>query len=129
MAIRSFRHRGLKRLFEHGDRSRIRADQAAKVRRILSSKKARRSWGEARAVRQVATRTARLLKRIRELKAEHPFWGYRRIWAHLRFVDGLEVDQKRVYSVMKAAGLLVRPNLKLRASRMSDTRIAAADSA
>jgi proteic killer suppression protein len=36
MAIRSFRHRGLKRLFEQGDRSRIRPDQAAKVRRILS---------------------------------------------------------------------------------------------
>jgi toxin HigB-1 len=36
MAIRSFRHRGLKRLFEQGDRSRIRPDQVAKVRRILA---------------------------------------------------------------------------------------------
>ena len=36
MAIRSYRHRGLKRLFEQGDRSRIRADHVAKVRRILS---------------------------------------------------------------------------------------------
>jgi proteic killer suppression protein len=36
MAIRSFRHRGLKRLFEQGDRSRIRPDHVAKVRRILS---------------------------------------------------------------------------------------------
>jgi proteic killer suppression protein len=35
MAIRSFRHRGLKRLFEQGDRSRIRPEHVAKVRRIL----------------------------------------------------------------------------------------------
>ena len=33
---------------------------------------------------KVATRNARLLERVRALKAEHPFWGYRRIWAHLR---------------------------------------------
>jgi toxin HigB-1 len=36
MTIRSFRHRGLKRLFELGDRSRIRADHVSKIRRILS---------------------------------------------------------------------------------------------
>jgi proteic killer suppression protein len=33
--IGSFRHRGLKRLFEKGDRSGIRADMLAKVERIL----------------------------------------------------------------------------------------------
>jgi len=71
---------------------------------------------------KVAARNARLLERICDLKAEHPFWGYRRIWAHLRYVDGLVVNQKRVYSVMKATGLLVRPNLKLRARRKPDTR-------
>ncbi len=36
MPIESFRHRGLKRLFEQGDRSRIRPDQVAKIRRILN---------------------------------------------------------------------------------------------
>jgi toxin HigB-1 len=35
MAIRSFRSRALQRLFEQGDRSRIRPDQVAKIRRIL----------------------------------------------------------------------------------------------
>jgi transposase-like protein len=45
---------------------------------------------------KVAARNAQLLERIRALKAEHPFWGYRRIWAHLRYVDGLAVNQKRV---------------------------------
>jgi proteic killer suppression protein len=34
--IRSFRHRGLRRLFEDGDRSRIRPDLVDKVERILS---------------------------------------------------------------------------------------------
>lgn len=71
---------------------------------------------------KVAARNAELLERIRALKADHPFWGYRRIWAYLRYVDGLVVNQKRVYGVMKAADLLVKPNLKLRARRKTDTR-------
>ena len=29
--VRSFRHRGLKRLYERGDRSRVRADQAGRL--------------------------------------------------------------------------------------------------
>jgi toxin HigB-1 len=34
--IESFRHKGLKRLFENGDRSKIRPDLADKVERILA---------------------------------------------------------------------------------------------
>jgi proteic killer suppression protein len=34
--IRNFRHRGLQRLFERGDRSRIRSDFVEKVERILA---------------------------------------------------------------------------------------------
>ena len=34
--IRNFRHRGLQRLFERGDRSRIRADFVDKVGRVLA---------------------------------------------------------------------------------------------
>ena len=71
---------------------------------------------------KVAQRNAALLERIRGLKADHPFWGYRRIWAYLRYVDGLVVNQKRIYGVMKAADLSVKPNLKLRAKRKADTR-------
>jgi putative transposase len=33
----------------------------------------------------VAQRNEDLLARIRALKAEHPFWGYRRIWALAHF--------------------------------------------
>ena len=34
--IRNFRHRGLQRLFERGDRGRIRPDLVAKVERVLA---------------------------------------------------------------------------------------------
>jgi putative transposase len=71
---------------------------------------------------KVVARNAELLERIRALKADHPFWGYRRIWAYLRYVDGLIVNHKRVYGVMKAADLVVKPNLKLRARRKADTK-------
>ena len=71
---------------------------------------------------KVAARNGALLERVRELKADHPFWGYRRVWAYLHYIDGLTVNQKRVYGVMKANDLLVKPNPKLRARRKADTR-------
>ena len=66
---------------------------------------------------KVAERNAALLTRIRALKAEHPFWGYRRIWAHLRYVDELMVNRKRVYRLMGKHDLLVKPNQKIKAKR------------
>ena len=65
----------------------------------------------------VAQRNAALVQRIRELKAEHPFWGYRRIWAYLRFVEQLPVNKKRILRLMREHELLVSPNLQLRAKR------------
>jgi putative transposase len=44
----------------------------------------------------VTARNGALLERVRELKADHPFWGYRRVWAYLRYIDRLTVNQKRV---------------------------------
>lgn len=66
---------------------------------------------------KVALRSEPILERMVALKAEHPFWGYRRIWAHLRFVDHLPVNRKRILRIMREAGLLVKPNLRLRAKR------------
>ena len=34
--LRSFRHRGLKRLFERGDKSKLRADQVERIEEILA---------------------------------------------------------------------------------------------
>lgn len=43
-----------------------------------------------------------LVERIRELIAKHPTYGYRRLWAMLRFRDGLLVNKKAVYRILKA---------------------------
>jgi putative transposase len=41
----------------------------------------------------VARRNEPVVQRIQALKVEHPFWGYRRIWAHLRFVEWLRITR------------------------------------
>src|SRR5262245_19850839 len=65
----------------------------------------------------VAHRNESLLQRIRELKAEHPFWGYRRLWAYLHFVERQPINKKRVLRLMREHNLLVTPNLRLKATR------------
>ena len=59
-----------------------------------------------------------IVERIRELKAEHPFWGYRRIWANLKYVDGLEINKKRVLRLMQKHELIVKPQSNLKATRV-----------
>jgi proteic killer suppression protein len=44
--IKSFKHRGLKHLFEKGDTSKVRADQVAKIRRVLQRLNAARTVDE-----------------------------------------------------------------------------------
>jgi len=65
----------------------------------------------------VIERNTPIVERIQEIKAEHPYWGYRRTWAHLRFIDGLNINKKRVFRLMQAHDLLVKPNVKLKALR------------
>ena len=43
--------------------------------------------------------------------------GCRRIWAYLRFVEPLPVNQKRILRLMREHALLVSPNLRLKAQR------------
>jgi len=43
-----------------------------------------------------------LVERIRELIAKHPTFGYRRLWALLRYAEGLLVNAKAVYRILKA---------------------------
>lgn len=59
----------------------------------------------------------RLLAIIAPIKAEQPGWGYRMIWAYLKYRLGHTVNKKRVYRIMKENDLLVKPNLKLKAKR------------
>ncbi len=43
-----------------------------------------------------------LVARIRELIRRHPTFGYRKLWALLRYTDGLVVNLKAVYRILKA---------------------------
>jgi len=65
----------------------------------------------------VEERNSPVVARIRELKADHPFWGYRRIWAHLKYVDSLEINRKRVLRLMQKHELVVKPDTRLKAIR------------
>lgn len=67
----------------------------------------------------VKERDNEILLRIRGIKAEHPFWGYRRVWAHLRYEDGI-ANKKRVYRVMRENRLTVKPGGNLTAKRTSN---------
>ena len=74
---------------------------------------------------------AALAERIQQLIERHPTFGYRRLSALLRFAEGLRVNRKAVYRVLRLKGWLVhqgtvtpRPRvqgLKSRAQR-SDER-------
>ena len=47
--------------------------------------------------------TPALGSRIRALIRRHPTFGYRKLWALLRFSDGLLVNLKAVYRILKEA--------------------------
>ena len=58
-----------------------------------------------------------ILRRIHALKGEHPLWGYRRVWAYLKYREGLPINKKRIYRLMKEHTLLVQKNQRLKAPR------------
>lgn len=68
----------------------------------------RRRFNEA--YRQQARRTPsravdeQLCARIHRLIQEHPTFGYRRIWALLRFREGIGVNRKKVQRIMQIRG-------------------------
>lgn len=59
---------------------------------------------------------AKILASIKEIKQGHPFWGYRRVRAWLKYREGLPVGYKRIYRLMKEHDLLV-PQTRYRARR------------
>jgi hypothetical protein len=48
-----------------------------------------------------------LVGRIQQLIERHPTFGYRRLWALLRYAEGIPVNRKAVYRVLKLKGWLV----------------------
>jgi len=58
-----------------------------------------------------------LLPTIQTIKADHPFWGYRRIWSYLNYRMNIHVNKKCIYRIMKENNLLVQKNTRLKATR------------
>jgi putative transposase len=65
-----------------------------------------------------------LVERLRRLIERHPTFGYRRLWALLRFGEGLRVNRKAVYRILKLKRWFVhqrvatpRPRVQGRRSR------------
>lgn len=48
-----------------------------------------------------------LVEKLKELRLGHPFWGYRRMTAWLKYREGLTVNRKRIHRLMRENGLLV----------------------
>jgi transposase InsO family protein len=60
-----------------------------------------------------------VLEHIRSVKAEQPNWGYRLVWAYLKYQMDLPFNRKRIYRIMKEHNLLVQKNTRLKALRDS----------
>lgn len=58
-----------------------------------------------------------IIDQILDIKSDHPYWGYRRIWAYLKYRKGITVNKKRIYTLMKKHNLLVTKNMRLKARR------------
>lgn len=65
----------------------------------------------------VKKRNEFLATQIKALKTAHPLWGYRRVWSYLKYRQGLVVNKKRVYRLLKEQNMLVTPNVRLKAKR------------
>lgn len=65
----------------------------------------------------VINRNRVIVDYIKLIKSDHPLWGYRRVWAYLKFREGLIVNRKRVYRLMKELDMLVTPQVRRKAKR------------
>ncbi len=58
--------------------------------------------------RQDSNRDEVLVGGLKELRLLHPFWGYRRMTAWLSHREGVWVNRRRVYRLMRENGLVVK---------------------
>lgn len=66
---------------------------------------------------KVKIRDVFLLKKIDLIKSEHPYWGYRRVWAYMKYMNKESFAMARIYRIMKENNLLCTKNNRLRAKR------------
>ncbi len=57
--------------------------------------------------KETNVRDKEIEEKIRKLKTNHPFWGYRRIRAWLKCREGIKISRNKVYRLMKKKDLLV----------------------
>jgi len=86
------------------------------MRRVCRVLKFSRARLRARAVMaKVAPRLDEVLvERLRRLIERHPTFGYRRLWALLRFGAGLRVNRKAVFRILKVKGWFVHQRVASR---------------
>jgi len=65
----------------------------------------------------VAIRNKELLLLIESIKCDHPFWGYRRVWATIKFKHDIKVNHKRIYRLMRLHGLTIVKDERVKAKR------------
>lgn len=63
----------------------------------------------------------RILPQIHSIKAQHPLWGYRRVWSYMKYRQQHPYNKKRIYRIMKEHDLLVTPQVRLKAKRNNHT--------
>ena len=65
----------------------------------------------------VIERNKAVLAEIKNVKTDHPLWGYRRIWSYLKYRQGIAVNKKRIYRLMRENEMLVTPQVRRKAKR------------
>ena len=58
-----------------------------------------------------------ILEGIISIKCDHPLWGYRRVWAYMRYRQSIVVGKNRVYRLMSENALLISKETRLLAKR------------
>lgn len=71
----------------------------------------------------VQARNATLLEHVEAIKADQPFWGYRRVWAYLKYRQGMKsLSKNRVYRLMKLHNLLAHQTKHNKAKRTEKSK-------
>ena len=63
-----------------------------------------------------------IISHIKNLKADHPYWGYRRIWANLNHKLQTQYNKKRIYRIMKQNNLLLSKETTNKALRTQKSK-------
>ena len=109
--------------YDAGDVRRVMATLPGEsIRRVCRVLKFSRARLRARAViAEVAPRLDEVLaERLQRLIELYPTFGYRRLWALLRFVEGIRVNRKAVYRLLMVKGWFVHQRWRRRGRASRD---------